>query len=414
VQKFNELRDDERKKIEDLAKEANAYLIQMSNITGDGIQDVKTKACDILLDHRLTQKTKDPKKEQAIMNRLHVAQPKKRDDIERPVNIPQTVIDGVKRTGPTVKELQEEFGGAGNFYIPIEDHYQLEKEEWRYDEFPEFYNGSNVLDFYDPDIEKKLAKLEKEEAEILKLEQEENELMEGEDDGDLSENSEGITMDDLKRSLKEVRKKKEILRLQHKLKAKLKARPKKIQVETLIDGLESKGIEVNKESLRSRSKVRRGIKDLEAGQDRLANKIANLSDDEAAPLIDDENVANEEADTRGRKRTRKTTVNLGEFMDVDEDSKSAGKFGRSMTPAQRHISAQKIIRSKTQERREGSTPKRLPYKLVPEEQVRLAKKITSKRFKNSVQVNEADRHIAVKKPKHLYAGKMSNGTRNKR
>ena len=157
--------------------------------------------------------------------------------------------------------------------------------------------------------------------------------MEGEDDGDLSENSEGITMDDLKRSLKEVRKKKEILRLQHKLKAKLKARPKKIQVETLIDGLESKGIEVNKESLRSRSKVRRGIKDLEAGQDRLANKIANLSDDEAAPLIDDENVANEEADTRGRKRTRKTTVNLGEFMDVDEDSKSAGKFGRSMTPA---------------------------------------------------------------------------------
>jgi len=27
-----------------------------------------------------------------------------------------------------------------------------------------------VLDFYDPDIEKKLAKLEKEEAEILKLE----------------------------------------------------------------------------------------------------------------------------------------------------------------------------------------------------------------------------------------------------
>ena len=105
MQKFNELRDDERKKIEDLAKEANAYLIQMSNITGDGIQDVKTKACDILLDHRLTQKTKDPKKEQAIMNRLHVAQPKKRDNIERPVNIPQTVIDGVKRTGPTVKEL---------------------------------------------------------------------------------------------------------------------------------------------------------------------------------------------------------------------------------------------------------------------------------------------------------------------
>jgi len=42
------------------------------------------------------------------------------------------------------------------FTIPIEEHYKLEKEEWRYDAWPEFYNGSNVLDYYDPDIEEKL------------------------------------------------------------------------------------------------------------------------------------------------------------------------------------------------------------------------------------------------------------------
>jgi hypothetical protein len=29
-------------------------MIQMSNLSGDGITDVKAKACDILLDHRLT------------------------------------------------------------------------------------------------------------------------------------------------------------------------------------------------------------------------------------------------------------------------------------------------------------------------------------------------------------------------
>ena len=57
------------------------------------------------MDHRLTQKAKDPKKAEAIMSRLHVAQPKKRDNVDRPVNVPQTVIDGVKKTGPTVKEL---------------------------------------------------------------------------------------------------------------------------------------------------------------------------------------------------------------------------------------------------------------------------------------------------------------------
>ena len=67
----------------------------------------------------------------------------------------------------------------------------------------------------------------------------------------------------------------------------------------------------------------------------------------------------------------------------------------------------------TQERREGSEPKRLPYKLVPEEQVRMAKKIVRK-FKHQIFVNEADRHIATKMPKHLFAGKMSNGTSNSR
>jgi len=58
--------------IENLAKEHNAYLIQMSNHSGDGISDVKKKACDILLDYRLSQKGKDPKKAEALMNRLHI------------------------------------------------------------------------------------------------------------------------------------------------------------------------------------------------------------------------------------------------------------------------------------------------------------------------------------------------------
>jgi len=73
LQKFNELPTEERTKIETLAREANAYLIQMSNISGDGITDVKQKACDILLDHRLTQKSKDPKKQEAILNRMHIS-----------------------------------------------------------------------------------------------------------------------------------------------------------------------------------------------------------------------------------------------------------------------------------------------------------------------------------------------------
>jgi len=40
----------------------------MSNITDDGIADVKKTACEILLDHRLSQKAKDPKKAENVLN----------------------------------------------------------------------------------------------------------------------------------------------------------------------------------------------------------------------------------------------------------------------------------------------------------------------------------------------------------
>lgn len=75
-----------------------------------------------------------------------------------------------KKEGPTIKELQEEFGGAGKFYIPEEEHYIMENEDWRYDKWPEFYLGKNVADFYDKDVEEKLNKLEEEEAAILEME----------------------------------------------------------------------------------------------------------------------------------------------------------------------------------------------------------------------------------------------------
>ena len=138
------------------------------------------------------------------------------------------------------------------------------------------------------------------------------------------------------------------------------------------------------------------------------------SDDEMP--IDDKNLNAAEMETRGRKRRRDRSVNPDDYaMDADEgaDGSSAGMKKRTMTPTQRTVSAQKLHRSLTQDRREGSEPKRLPYKLVPEEHIRLAKKI-NKRFRTTVNVNEADRHIATKMPKHLFAGKMSNGTSNKR
>lgn len=77
------------------------------------------------------------------------------------------------------------------------------------------------------------------------------------------EEIDGIKTSDLKLSLKEVRAKKAIYKMEHKLKINRTHTAKKHDLTDVIDHMESKGIPVNKEKLRSHSKVRRSIKDLE-------------------------------------------------------------------------------------------------------------------------------------------------------
>lgn len=126
----------------------------------------------------------------------------------------------MKKTGPTIKELQEEYGGAGKFYIPEEEHYILDKEEWRYDKWPEFFMGKNVADFYDADIEAKLNALEEEEEKILKMEADKAAMHESSSDED------GITVQDLKRCVEDVRGKINIIKQRSLLKAKRRAKSK--------------------------------------------------------------------------------------------------------------------------------------------------------------------------------------------
>ena len=398
--KYADLAKKSKEVIESLAKDHNAYLIQMSNQSGDGISDVKQKACDILLDHRLTQKAKDPKKAEQIMNRLHVGQPKKRDNVDRAPTVPDTVVAGVKKVGPTVKDLQEEYGGAGNFYIPIEEHYQLEDDAWKFDRWPEFYLGKNVMDYYDPDIEAKLQALEEEEDKLLEMERGENELMQGDDD-----DSDGITEDDLKRSLKEVRGKKALFKLNHKLKKNLRARSKNKNLEDFEEHLEKKGINANIDSLRQRVKKRRGIAELEGNQDKLTKKALRAESSEDEQMEDVERV--------GRKRRRSFSDDeMEEEVKGAASKKSGSKKLRSMTPAQLKIRSQSILRSKSQSRREGSVPQR--HFVEPEEHTRLAKKITRRVFKHPVNVNEADRVVTAAKPKHLYSGKRGIGKNDRR
>lgn len=122
------------------------------------------------------------------------------------------MIQGIKKTGPTIKELQEEYGGAGKFYIPDEEHFILENEDWRYDKWPEFFNGKNVADYYDADIVAKLDALEAEEEKMLQMNIEEA--------AESSSDEDGIADIDLMAAVKKVRGKITIIKHRSVLKSK--------------------------------------------------------------------------------------------------------------------------------------------------------------------------------------------------
>ena len=165
--------------------------------------------------------------------------------------------------------------------------------------------------------------------------------------------------------------------------------------------LEAKGYDVNKESLRSRSKVRRTLAEIEEGQDKFAKRVLD-SDSDDGMIVDDEDLAKNEAKDRGRLKKRLRNASNSDIDMSDDDNKKVGNKARSMTPAERHISAQKSIRSMTKDRREGTVPKRRPDKPVPESHVRLAQKIEKKVFRTNLFATPADRHQTAAKPKHLF------------
>ena len=94
----------------------------------------------------------------------------------------------------------------------------LEKEDWKYDIKPEIMDGKNIADFVDADILEKLEQLEREE-EMMQNILDNNEDMEDEVDEEYQE------------ALREVKGKRSILKLKHKMNRRKTAYPKKIVLE---------------------------------------------------------------------------------------------------------------------------------------------------------------------------------------
>lgn len=111
--------------IDRFVEENNLKVIQLSNNIGDTIFQVKQSACDLLLDYRLKNEDKHVgrnkllKMEEDYLKGITIFRPKDNRDVkDRPSFVPSNFSTASERVDPTIKEMQEEHGGAGVFYLP--------------------------------------------------------------------------------------------------------------------------------------------------------------------------------------------------------------------------------------------------------------------------------------------------------
>ena len=383
-----------RAKVEKWAKVAvpeDDNRMQMSSATEDNVSAVKTRACDILLEKRVAAKLRG-RKLPGVLNRLTVANPVARDDVERSTDIPQSVIDERARKAAvalangnnddddddammevdedrkkTQKEIMNENGGAGIWAQDWREHWQLKNNEWRTDGVPEIMDGKNIADFVDPDILSKLEMLEKEEEEL-----------DAQMDGESSESD----VDEDERAMV----------------SKIKER-RKVMVHKSRNGKHN-----NRPTIPRKYRVPQTSSSFRKGMGARGVDASKVKPDEH----------------RGRKRTRSSRG-----ADDDGDSKMGGSqlaLGEGTIGGRRRGGGEGptstgISRSQSRSRHPSKRPKPKDQQgiTVPlAAKARAMMKTRQRKMNILARAGESDRHIQEKKPKHLYSGKTGSGTRDRR
>merc|ERR1712142_318664 len=180
----SDLAEDQEQIFKEIETELGRDIMEMSTVTETGIMEVKSTACDLLLQHRVEAKFRS-KKVDSILNRLHVTDPAARDEKQRPAFIPEAAIrrrqekllekeesdhddencdvndnKEKKKKYKTERDIQLELGD--DYSVDLKKKYDLPDDQ-KYDVIPEHWNGHNIADYIDPDIMEKLEQLEKEE-----------------------------------------------------------------------------------------------------------------------------------------------------------------------------------------------------------------------------------------------------------
>lgn len=174
IVRLSDLSPDNRSYLDSILSDKDVLVVEASTYSEEGIMDVRNKACELLLAHRVEQKLRGHRIE-SVANKIHVAMPQKRDDVERTPFIPDAVKDRVKydpedpNRRKLEKDAEQEYGlnpWAGIYTQDLRRDWMLADDSWKYDIQPEIYNGKNVADFIDPDIMEKLEALEREEEKL--------------------------------------------------------------------------------------------------------------------------------------------------------------------------------------------------------------------------------------------------------
>jgi len=356
LRRVSQLSPEDQQNIASLATEGgNITTMEMSNATEENIMDVRNKACDLLLAHRIHIKTQT-NKIAAVSHRLFRATPKKRDNKERPPFVPPSKVGGMQVERQTEKDLEEEHGGHGVYNIDLRKFWSLKDSEQNWDAIPEVWEGKNIADYVDSDILERLTELEAEEEEI------EEAMAASQNDMDLdNELSDGEEL-----LYDEIQFQRGKTKLQHKVAVARNhaVRPRKIQERTLGDMAEH-------------------LEDLGYDLSTFSNRAEKVRQE-------------------ARKRNREQDERRGRALQREEESRMEEEPSEPLTRAQ--------SRSKSRVTRPAPGMSTIKATLKSKELLHYTLKKLGKKGKQGT----SDRFIGNLRPKHLLTGKRGIGKTDRR
>lgn len=364
VARPEDLSEELQAELQSLMKSDNIEMLQLSCNTQEGVQEVKNAACERLIAERVSQKLKAGTNNSGavggrladVMSRIHVATPMGGQTLETFIPEGVKAMKKYDKEDPErrklARDVEAENGGAGVYNVDMRTSYILENPDWIYDKIPEIFDGKNVYDFVDPDIEAKLAALEEEEE---KLEQEG--YYDSEEDIDDDEEVE------LMRKAELIREKQQLIRNEARMKKRLK-----------------------NQAIIPRKAMKKKYSELEDALDQLGVDTTNLAE-RAQP----------KEPRRGRSMSRsRLGTEDPDSMDVDASARD-------------RLRARSKSRAPTTDRRGNGVQDE-----VARTKAERIGKLNQRKMNRMARQGEGDRHTTVSLIKHLVAGKRGMGKTSRR